>query len=226
MIIFPIWLNISIQFNTFYQHACFKVGWGNITYIVLIQMCALVSEPFLLHNSQFSCLPCISVSLSQVFQCMLLQSTVFLNFLPSLCHLCVLVCSSEVLCSRAEDVSSLQLLCFVPLHVAAGPSHGCSLAGFQPLPVWTHTQRTKPLENNFCLQHWDNARRLFIHNALYVSVCIYLFIYCNASSVALKTVVWRHHFGLEWNNHFLVDPYKIWYRYLNFSCWATNRWDC
>ncbi|XP_074485032.1 transmembrane channel-like protein 7 isoform X2 [Sebastes fasciatus] len=45
----------------------------------------------------------------------------------------------EVLCGRAEDVSSLQLLRFIPLHVAARPPHGCNHTGLQPLPPRRHT---------------------------------------------------------------------------------------
>lgn len=49
----------------------------------------------------------------------------FMSFSPILSS----VHCPAVLCGRAEDVSRFQLLCVIPLHVAARPPNGCNHAG-------------------------------------------------------------------------------------------------
>lgn len=44
-----------------------------------------------------------------------------------------------VLCGRAEDVSRLKLLSFIPPHVAARPPDGCNRTGHQPIPATSPT---------------------------------------------------------------------------------------
>lgn len=99
-----------------------------------------------------------------------------------------------VLCGRAEDVSSLQLLRFIPLHVAARAPHGCSHTGLQLLPARSHTGHKYVLITvTFTVALYLLAENCcHLHAAVFIFNAPYLFLYLviKKTSFAPERKIW------------------------------------
>lgn len=86
------------------------------------------------------------------------------------------VLGPAVLRGRAEDVSRLQLLRFIPLYVTARSPHGCSHTGPQPLPARRHTHVL--FNYNFELQPTYYCSSVDSQYTLFVSLAVLNVLFC------------------------------------------------